>query len=177
VYRGICSKAWWGDTNISGLPDRVFRWSNPIHLLAYGLGSGLSPIAPGTLGTIAAIPLYLLMRPLDPGIYLTIVVGLFLLGIWLCGVTAREMGLHDPGGIVWDEWVGLLVTLWLLPDGWVWLLAGFGLFRFFDILKPWPIGWLDRRVQGGTGIMLDDLLAGVFGFLTIQLTAHLISIL
>jgi len=163
--------------NISGLPDRGFRWSNPIHMLAYGLGSGLSPIAPGTLGTIAAIPLYLLMRPLDPGIYLTVVAGLFFLGIWLCGVTAREVALHDPGGIVWDEWVGLLVTFWLLPEGWVWLLAGFFLFRFFDILKPWPIGWLDRRVPGGTGIMLDDLLAGVFGFLTIQLTAYLISFL
>lgn len=114
-----------------------------------------------------------MMRPLAPGMYLAIVGGLFLIGIWLCGVTAREMGLQDPGGIVWDEWVGLLVTLWLLPDGWIWLLAGFGLFRFFDILKPWPIGWLDRRVPGGTGIMLDDLIAGIYGFLVIQLTARL----
>ena len=114
------------------------------------------------------------MRPLAPVMYLAIVGALFLIGIWLCGVTAREMGLHDPGGIVWDEWVGLLVTLWLLPDGWIWLLVGFGLFRLFDILKPWPIGWLDRRVSGGMGIMLDDLLAGIYGFLVIQLTARLI---
>ncbi|HHH40127.1 MAG TPA: phosphatidylglycerophosphatase A [Sedimenticola sp.] len=155
----------------SARPD----WGNPVHLLAFGLGSGAAPKAPGTVGTLAAIPLYLLLRPLPSGLYLVLVAAMFLAGIWLCGRTSRDLGVHDHGGIVWDEWVGLLLTLWLAPPGWPWLLAGFLLFRFFDILKPWPIGWLDRRVSGGLGIMLDDLVAGLFGFLVIQF-ARLVSL-
>jgi phosphatidylglycerophosphatase A len=150
------------------------NWSNPVHLLAFGLGSGAVPKAPGTAGTVAAIPLYLLLQPLEPWIYLLVTAVLFLAGIWLCGRTSRDLGVHDHGGIVWDEWVGFLVTLWLAPSGWVWLLAGFVLFRLFDILKPWPIGWLDRRVGGGLGIMLDDLLAGFYGFALLQLGVYLL---
>ncbi|MCP3869558.1 MAG: phosphatidylglycerophosphatase A [Gammaproteobacteria bacterium] len=150
------------------------RWTNPVHLLAFGLGSGASPVAPGTVGTIAALPLYFLLRPLAPSVYLLLVAGLFLLGIWLCSLASRDLGIHDPGAIVWDEWVGLLVTLWLIPEGVWWLLAGFVLFRIFDILKPWPIGWLDRRVPGGLGIMLDDLVAGLYGLILIQLAAYLL---
>ena len=161
--------------NISATPESTRpSWGNPIHLLAFGLGSGASPTAPGTLGTLAAVPLYLLIRPLPDWAYLLLVVFLFLLGIWLCGTTSRDLGVHDHGGIVWDEWVGFLFTLWLVPPGWGWLLAGFLLFRLFDILKPWPIGWLDRRVSGGLGIMLDDLVAGLFAFLIIQLGEFLI---
>ncbi len=148
-------------------------WSNPVHLLAFGLGSGAVPKAPGTAGTLAAIPLYLLLQPLSPLFYLLLVMALFVLGIWLCGKTARDLGVHDPGGIVWDEWVGFLVTLWLAPSGWVWLVSGFLLFRVFDILKPWPIRWLDRQVEGGVGIMLDDLLAGVYAFALLQLGVYL----
>jgi phosphatidylglycerophosphatase A len=149
------------------------NWSNPVHLLAFGLGSGAVPKAPGTAGTVAAIPLYLLLQPLAWWIYLLMTAVLFLAGIWLCGRTSRDLGVHDHGGIVWDEWVGLLVTLWLAPSGWIWLLAGFVLFRLFDILKPWPIGWLDRRIGGGLGIMLDDLLAGFYGFALLQLGVYL----
>ncbi|MCW8907157.1 MAG: phosphatidylglycerophosphatase A [Sedimenticola sp.] len=149
-------------------------WRNPVHLLAFGLGSGAAPKAPGTFGTLAALPLCLLMQSLGSIGYLLLTLALFLLGIWLCGRTSRDLGVHDHGGIVWDEWVGLMVTLWMVPPGWIWLLAGFGLFRLFDILKPWPIGWLDRRVSGGLGIMLDDLLAGIFSLLLIQLSAHLL---
>jgi phosphatidylglycerophosphatase A len=152
-----------------GRPD----WSNPVHLLAFGLGSGAVPKAPGTAGTIAAIPLYLLLQPLAPLYYLLLTAVLFLAGIWLCGRTSRDLGVHDHGGIVWDEWVGFLFTLWLAPAGWIWLLAGFVLFRLFDILKPWPIGWLDRRIGGGLGIMLDDLLAGLYGFALLQLGVYL----
>jgi phosphatidylglycerophosphatase A len=143
-------------------------WSNPIHLLAFGLGSGAVPKAPGTAGTLAAIPLYLLVAPLPGWAYLLLVAVMFLVGVWLCERTSRDLGVHDHGGIVWDEWVGFLFTLWLAPPGWGWLLTGFLLFRLFDILKPWPIGWLDRRVPGGLGIMLDDLVAGLFGFAVIQ---------
>ena len=150
-------------------------WRNPIHLLAFGLGSGAVPKAPGTAGTLAALPLFLLLEPLTPLGYLIIVSVLFFLGIWLCERTSSDLGVHDHPGIVWDEWVGLLVTLWLAPPGWVWLLAGFLLFRLFDIWKPWPIGWLDRKVHGGLGIMLDDLLAGLYGFALLQLAVYLLS--
>jgi len=167
--------AWRGDTNISGLPDRGFRWSNPVHLLAYGLGSGLSPVAPGTLGTVAAIPLFLLMRPLAPGMYLAIVGCLFLIGIWLCGVTAREMGLHDPGGIVWDEIAGMYMTLLVAPFTLsAWILA-FLLFRAFDIVKPWPIRDLDHRLGGGLGIMLDDLAAALYAAILLALYGWLMA--
>lgn len=145
------------------------KWSNPVHLLAFGLGSGAVPKAPGTAGTLAAVPLYLLMQHLSAISYLLVVVGMFIIGIWLCGRTSEDLGVHDHGGIVWDEWVGLLVTLWLAPLGWFWVLLGFTLFRIFDILKPWPIGWLDRQVSGGLGIMLDDLLAGIYAFALLQL--------
>lgn len=146
-----------------------------MHLLAFGLGSGAFPRAPGTAGTLAAVPLCLLMQQLSGGLYLLLVAVLFLLGIWLCGRTAQDLRVHDHGGIVWDEWVGLLMTMWLVPEGWGWLCAGFLLFRFFDILKPWPIGWLDRRVGGGLGIMLDDLIAGLFGFAVLQTAVWLLE--
>jgi phosphatidylglycerophosphatase A len=154
---------------ISGISP---NWRNPVHLLAFGLGSGAAPKAPGTFGTLAAIPLYLLIQPLSPVSYLALVVAMFLLGIWLCGRTSRDLGVHDHGGIVWDEWVGFLLTLWMAPTGFIWLLAGFVLFRLFDILKPWPIGWLDRHVSGGLGIMLDDVLAGLYGLALLQLAVY-----
>ena len=151
------------------------QWSNPIHLLAFGLGSGAMPKAPGTFGTIAAIPLYLLLMHLTPWSYLLVVAAMFLLGVWLCDRTARDLGVHDHAGIVWDEWVGFLVTLWLVPTGFGWIFLGFLLFRLFDILKPWPINWLDRHVGGGLGIMLDDLLAGIFGFTILQAAVYLLD--
>ena len=91
-----------------------------------------------------------------------------LFGFWLCGKVADDLRVHDHEGIVWDEMVGMWITLWLVPEGWQWLLAGFLVFRFFDILKPWPIRWVDRHVHGGVGIMLDDVLAGVFAWLAMQ---------
>ncbi len=136
--------------------------ANPAHFLSLGFGSGLAPVAPGTFGTLAGVPVYLLMQDLPLPVYLGVTLLFALLGIWLCGYTARALGVHDHGGIVWDEIVGLLITLIAVPPGWHWLVAGFLLFRLFDILKPWPIRWLDRRVGGGFGIMIDDVLAGLF---------------
>jgi phosphatidylglycerophosphatase A len=157
------------DSTISGNNSRPGPdWRNPVHLLAFGLGSGAVPRAPGTFGTLAAIPLFLLIQPLNPWLYLALVLLMFVAGVWICGAASRDLGVHDHGGIVWDEWVGFLLTLWLAPPGIGWLLAGFLLFRLFDILKPWPIGWLDRKVGGGMGIMLDDVLAGFFAFLLLQ---------
>jgi len=148
------------------------NWRNPVHLLAFGLGAGAVPKAPGTAGTLLAVPLYLLLEPLGPVGYFLVLVAVFLIGIYLCGRTSRDLGKHDHSGIVWDEILGYLVSMWLAPRGWVWPLLGFVLFRLFDILKPWPIGWLDRRVAGGLGIMLDDLLAGVFALAGLQLLAR-----
>ncbi|QSR36520.1 phosphatidylglycerophosphatase A [Marinobacterium iners] len=136
-------------------------WRNPVHFLAFGLGSGASPKAPGTAGTLAAVPLWYLLAQTPLAMYLLLVLLAFMIGIWLCGRTSRDLGVHDHGGIVWDEFVGYWITMIAVPVDWVWALAGFILFRLFDILKPWPIGPVDKRVHGGLGIMLDDVLAGV----------------
>jgi len=136
-------------------------WRNPIHFLAFGLGSGASPKAPGTVGTLAAVPLWYLLAQTPLTIYLLLVLVAFVIGIGLCGRTSRDLGVHDHGGIVWDEFVGYWITMIAVPVDWIWALAGFILFRLFDILKPWPIGPVDKRVHGGLGIMLDDVLAGV----------------
>jgi len=142
---------------------------HPVDFLALGFGSGLLPRAPGTAGTIAAIPLYLLVQSMALSVYLLLVAVLFLVGIPICAHTANRLSVHDHPGIVWDEIVGYLVTMTFAPVGWPWVLAGFVLFRFFDVLKPWPIRWLDRRVGGGFGIMVDDLLAGVAAAAVLQL--------
>nr|VFJ47565.1 MAG: phosphatidylglycerophosphatase [Candidatus Kentron sp. DK] len=144
---------------------------NPIHLLSLGFGAGLSPFAPGTMGTLIGVAFYLVLYPLPLSWYLPIVAVSFILGIRLCEKTARALGVHDHPAIVWDEIVGFLITMIAAPTGWEWILAGFGLFRLFDILKPWPIGVIDARVRGGFGIMLDDLLAGVYGLILLQLAA------
>ena len=141
---------------------------HPAHFLSFGFGSGLAPVAPGTFGTLAAVPLYWLLAQVSLGYYLAAVALGTLLGVWLCGFTARTLGVHDHGAIVWDEVIGYLITMTLAPAGWPWLLVGFVLFRIFDILKPWPIRWADRRVGGGLGIMLDDVLAGVMAWLVLQ---------
>jgi phosphatidylglycerophosphatase A len=91
-----------------------------------------------------------------------------IVGIYLCGKTAADIGVHDHGGIVWDEFVGMWITMLWAPAGWGWLALGFVLFRFFDIIKPWPIRWLDKHVHGGVGIMLDDIVAGVMALLCLQ---------
>ena len=134
---------------------------SPVQFLALGFGSGLAPKAPGTAGTLAAIPLYLLVAHWSLPYYTGFILVSALLGIWICGEASRQLGVHDHGGIVWDEFVGFWITLWALPVSWQWVLAGFVAFRVFDVLKPWPIGWLDRKIHGGLGIMLDDIIAGL----------------
>jgi len=145
------------------------RLLHPVDFLALGFGSGLVPRAPGTAGTVAAIPVYLLLQPLALPYYAAIVTLLALAGIAICGQAASRLGVHDHPGIVWDEIVGYLVTMTFAPSGWLWIALGFALFRLFDIVKPWPINWFDRQVNGGLGIMLDDLVAGVFSAAVLQL--------
>ncbi|WP_085301664.1 phosphatidylglycerophosphatase A family protein [Colwellia polaris] len=138
-----------------------FRLLNPVHFLALGFGSGLAPKAPGTFGTLAAVPLFLLMAPLSNTVYLALLVLMSIAGIYICGKAAEDAGVPDHGAIVWDEIVGLLITMFLMPVTWQTLLVGFVLFRFFDILKPWPISFIDKNCHGGFGIMLDDIVAGI----------------
>jgi phosphatidylglycerophosphatase A len=145
---------------LDNLPRKVF--TDPVHFLAFGFGSGLAPKAPGTVGTLPALALYWLLSDLPLGAHLAIVTAAFVAGIYLCGESARRLGVHDYGGIVWDEIVAMYVTLLVAPPtvlGWV---AAFVLFRFFDIVKPWPIRDLDHRLGGGLGIMLDDLVAALY---------------
>jgi len=148
-------------------------WRNPIHFAAFGFGSGAAPVAPGTFGTAMAVVLYLLLPTMSAGIYIAFLLLSFAIGIWLCGTTARDIGVEDHGGIVWDEFVGYWITMLLAPPGWLWIVIGFVLFRLFDIVKPWPIRWLDRNVSGGLGVMIDDVLAGLMAFLCLQLFARI----
>jgi phosphatidylglycerophosphatase A len=147
-------------------PDRValrrIVSGTPAGFLAFGFGAGLSPVAPGTMGTLVAVPFIFPLKSLGGmGFWLALLL-LFLLGVYLCGQVSRKLGVHDHGGIVWDEMVGYWLSAAFVPLQWHWLLAAFVLFRFFDILKPWPIRQLDERVSGGFGIMLDDVVAALF---------------
>lgn len=151
-------------------PRQVF--THPVHFLAYGFGAGLSPKAPGTMGTVVAIPLYLLLMYLgNEAYYAATLVGL-VAGVFICGYTAGKMGIDDPRGVVWDEIVGYLITMLGLPLNWIWVVGGFLLFRLFDIWKPWPIRWVDRHVKGGLGIMLDDVIAAIFACVLLNLASH-----
>ena len=149
-------------------------WSNPWHFLAFGFGSGLARFAPGTFGTLAAIPPYLLLAQLSWPIYGAITLFSFFIGIYICQVTSDDLQVHDFSGIVWDEFVGLWITLFLIPFEWQWILLGFLLFRFFDILKPWPINYLDKYAKGGFGIMIDDVLAGIYAWICLYLIINFI---
>jgi phosphatidylglycerophosphatase A len=159
-------------------PPRELVLTTPEHFIAFGFGAGLAPTAPGTFGTVVGLPFWFALSWLPwPG-YVAAVALLFVFGCWVCGASARLLGVHDYGGIVFDEIVGFLVAAGpLLPalhlgrgHDWLWLVAAFGLFRLFDVWKPWPIGALER-IEGGFGIMFDDLLAGLAaaGVLTVAL--------
>lgn len=138
---------------------------DPVMLLAFGFGSGLSPKMPGTIGTLAAIPFFLLFAGLPLIGYLFIIVVACAAGVYICDYAATKMRVHDHAGIVWDEFVGYWITMLLIPVNWKTVLLGFVLFRLFDIIKPWPINVVDRKTMGGFGIMLDDAMAGVAAWL------------
>jgi phosphatidylglycerophosphatase A len=155
------------------VPDKkVNFWRNPVYFLASGFGIGAMPVAPGTFGTLIAIPFYLFLQHLPLAAYAAVVLVAALVGIWLCDKTAKALGEHDHPAIVWDEMVGYWLTMLAAPKGWFWVILGFALFRLFDIWKPWPIGWVDRHVSGGFGIMLDDILAAIYAGLILQVIAR-----
>lgn len=147
--------------------------TDPIDLIALGFGSGLAPKAPGTVGTIAALPLVALMNVFTWPWYLMWTVIAFVVGVYVCERAAHKLGVHDHPAIVWDEFVGLMIAGIALPLGLFWILLAFAAFRFFDILKPWPISFLDKRVRGGLGIMVDDVAAGLLALAVVQGT-HLV---
>jgi len=158
-------------------PENLARTvlTDPVHFLAFGFGTGLAPFAPGTFGSLPGLLLFWLT--LDFGLYvqLGVVVVLVAAGIWLCGESARRIGVHDHGGIVWDEIAGMYVTLLFAPPT-VWgFVAAFVLFRFMDIVKPWPIRDLDHRIHGGLGIMLDDLVAALYALLLLAFGGWLMT--
>jgi len=141
----------------------------PVCFLGLGFGSGLAPKAPGTFGTVAALPIYWLIKDLPIAIYLVITLLAFIAGIWICQQSADWLGKDDPSAVVWDEIVGYLITMIAAPSGWQWIVLGFVLFRLFDIVKPWPISWADKSLHGGLGIMVDDVIAGLFAGIILQL--------
>ena len=148
-------------TNNKKEPTWAFLISHPAHFFGLGLGSGLTDFAPGTFGTLAAIPLWLLIAEQSFVMQCIIIFLASVIGIYFCGKTASDLGAHDHGAIVWDEFVGYWLTMLFAPAGWLWVVVGFILFRLFDILKPWPISYFDKRIHGGLGIMLDDIAAGL----------------
>jgi len=148
--------------------------TDPVLFFAFGFGSGLAPKGPGTAGTLVAVLLYPLLAILPMYAYLGFLVLAVGVGILVCGAAADKLGVHDHGGIVWDEFAGFWLAMIGAPATWPWLLGGFVLFRIFDIWKPWPISLLDEKVGGGFGIMLDDLLAGLYTLVLLSLVRYLI---
>ena len=155
------------------IKPRVF--TSPVQFLAFGFGSGLMPKGPGTAGTLMAVPLFLLAADWGLALYTAVLLVAAILGVWICGTASRQLGVHDHGGIVWDEFVGYWVTMWAVPVSWTWIVVGFVVFRVFDIIKPWPIGVLDKKVGGGFGIMIDDIVAGIMACLTLHLANWLVA--
>ena len=155
---------------------KYVQLTNPIHLLAVGLGSGMSPIMPGTMGSAMAIPLWLLFDGLQPYLYWVLIVVAFIFGCFLCQKTSDDTHTHDSGHIVWDEFVGMWITLFFIPQiSVLWIAMAFFAFRVFDMAKPWPIRWFDKRVPGGFGIMVDDVIAAIFSSVTVYVIALLIK--
>jgi len=144
-----------------------------VHFLAYGFGAGLLPFAPGTFGSLVGVVLFWFMAPLRPGVYAAVVVALFVPGVFICGQTARDAGAVDPGIIVYDEVVGFLVAMYMMPRDWRWLLAGFAIYRLFDIWKPFPIHYIENHLGLGSGIMTDDVFAGLYTLAILQIVRML----
>ena len=147
---------------------------NPVHFLAFGFGSCLFAKAPGTAGTLLGILAWMFLVNLSLVTYIIVIVIAALAGIYFCGKTARDLNVHDHSGIVWDEIVGIWLAMILVPVTWGWIFVSFLLFRFFDILKPWPISWIDKNISGGIGIMADDLLAGGFTAIVLYVTMKIL---
>ncbi len=157
-------------------PNAGFLLSHPAHFVALGFGTGLSPIAPGTVGTLLAFPLYAALARWLPPLWLAILIAAcFAAGIWACDRTGRDLGISDHSAMNWDEIVAFLGVLLLVPPGLAWQGFAFFAFRLFDIVKPPPIGYVDRAVKGGLGVMLDDLIAGFYTLLALAIAKRVLG--
>ena len=156
-------------------PTTGFVFRHPAHLIALGFGAGLFPWAPGTMGTLVAIPLWWLVAGLEPPLLLlALIAWLYGIGVWACGVTGRNLGVADHGAMCWDEVVAFLLVLALIPaDPW-WQAAAFLLFRVFDVVKPPPIRQLEMRFKGGFGVMFDDILAAGYTLLVLAIAKRVL---
>ena len=151
-------------------PSWRFMLRHPAHVIALGAGAGLAPVAPGTAGTLLAFPLYWLVASACTAMtVLVVIAGGFVIGIWACGAAGRALGVADHGAMVWDEVVAFALVLAFTPAGWQWQAGAFLLFRLFDILKPPPIRYFDRRLKNGFGVMFDDLLAAFYTLILLAL--------
>lgn len=151
------------DKKLLSVEQRRALLATPAGWLACGFGSGLAPVAQGTFGSLAALLPWLLLRSLPLQLYVFAITVGFVMGVWACGVAGRAVGVDDHRSIVWDEFIGLWIALIPVLLGPWWMVAlGFGLFRLFDVWKPWPIRSLDRQLKGGVGVMVDDVVAGIF---------------
>lgn len=148
-------------------------WRNPYHFLAFGFGTGLLPKAPGTWGTVIAIPIYMLVMHFPFWLYFAFTIAFTVLSMIICEITEKDLGIHDHPAENIDEIAGYLVTMLFAPVGPFWIILGFILFRIFDVWKPWPIAWIDRRVKGGFGTVLDDVLAACYSAALMFLIATL----
>jgi phosphatidylglycerophosphatase A len=156
-------------------PTPAFAYARPARIVAFGFGAGLARFAPGTFGTLAAWPLGWMLAGMHPVLAGPLLTALFLIGVWACGATSRELGISDHGSIVWDEIVAFLIILLVLPGSFAWQLAGFVVFRAFDIGKPPPIRWIERRYRGGFGVMFDDLVAAGYTLLLLAVVRRLVQ--
>lgn len=155
-------------------PTLRFLFAHPAHFLALGFGTGLAPIAPGTVGTLLGFPIYsLLAARLAPAELLAAIAGMFALGIWACRKTGADLGLADHSAMNWDEVVAFLLILMITPPGWAWQAFAFFAFRFFDVVKPPPIRYFDRTIKGGFGVMFDDIVAAFYTLLAMAIVKQL----
>lgn len=155
-------------------PGLRFVFSHPAHFIAFGFGMGLSPFAPGTAGTLVGFPLFWLIGSnYSPWEILALIAALFGIGVWACGITGRNLGISDHGGMCWDEIVAFLLILEITPEGLYWQVAAFFLFRVFDVVKPSPIRELEMRMKGGFGVMFDDILAAGYTLLAMAIIKRL----
>lgn len=157
--------------SVPPIPDSI--WQKPSHFIAFGFGTGAIPVAPGTFGTLIAVPFYLALRTLPLNLYLVLLAIIIVGSMWLCDRVSKEIKVDDHQGMCLDEIVGFLVTMANAPHGVIWIVIGFILFRFFDIVKPWPIRFIDNKIHGGIGAILDDVLAGVYSWIILFLLARI----
>lgn len=157
------------------MAEQSFNLCNKVHLLATGFGSGLVPFSPGTFGTLAAVPFYLMFVYSPVWLFWLFTLITCLVGPYICGKAADDIGVHDHKAIVWDEFAGFFITMCFVPFSWTALVIGFVYFRFFDIVKPWPISYFDKQLHGGLGIMLDDIVAGILAAIALHFTLPFVA--